>query len=444
MKLARSHAARAATALAIMAGAAACIDSANPVGPAGEPAGPGEGAPPIELVRMQCTANVRAGTVQCAGPVVAGASADLVYGGQNRFVALTSTNATYDAVTHKFTFDVRVRNLLRQAIGTTDGTTADPSGVKVFMVQPPYPTEGTGNITIDNADGTGTFSRSEPQPFFRYVTRLAQYEQSAARTWQFDVDPSVATFAFSVAIASPVRYPTGWIETSLDNFSLRRTFSRLVTATVYDQFGTPIPDAVVTWSSANTARATVPADSGLVTGLLPGAVDIVATSTNDVPGTVGATQAGSARFNIAGVALTWTNGGGSNDWNAPANWDRGVQPVAEDSVTVPVVGSDIYPVLVENESIGAVTVGDGARIEIGAFNLTASQNVISAPFTGGILGTSGRVELTGTEKTVSGRFPRMRVSGRYSLVGNVEATAPIRVESGRLRNAEFRLRAISR
>ncbi|HEX8432250.1 MAG TPA: Ig-like domain-containing protein [Longimicrobium sp.] len=444
MKLPRSHAARAATALALVAGAAACIDSANPLGPGREPAGPGEGAPPIELARMDCTANVRTGVVQCAGPQVEGASADLVYGGQNRFVVLTSTNVEYDAATHKFTFDVRVRNLLRQAIGTTDGTSVDPSGVKVFLVDLPRPTEGTGNIGVDNEDGTGSFSRSEPQPYFRYVNRLAQYQESASRQWQFDVDPSVATFAFSVAVASPVQYPTGWIETSPNNYPLRRTFSKIVTAIVYDQFGTPIPDAVVTWSSANTALATVPADSGLVTGQLPGAVDIVATSTNDVPGTPGATQTGSARINVAGVALTWTNAAATNDWNTPGNWDRGVQPVAEDSVTVPVVGSGIYPVLVENESIGGVTVADGARIEIGSFNLTASQNVISAPFTGGIVGAAGRVELTGIEKSLSGQLPRLTVSGRYSLTGNVEATAPIRVVSGRLRNAEFRIRAIGR
>jgi hypothetical protein len=444
MKLPRSHAARAATALALVAGAAACIDSANPLGPARQPAGPAEGAPPIELARMECTASVRTGTVQCAAPQIAGASADLVYGGQNRFVVLTSSNVEYDAATRKFTFDVRVRNLLRQAIGTTDGTTADPSGVKVFMVDLPRPTEGTGSITIDNADGTGSFSASEPQPYFRYVNRLAQYDQSSTRRWQLDVDPSVATFAFTVAVASPVQYPTGWIETSLDNYPVRRTFSRMITAVVYDQFGTPIPDATVTWSSTNPTLATVPADSGLVSALLPGAVDIVATSTNDVPGTAAATQTGRARINVMGTTLTWTDGAGTNDWNAPANWDRGVDPVAQDSVVVPVVASAVYPVLVENESIGGITVADGARITLGAFNLTASENVTSAPVTGGIVGSAGRVNLTGTAKTVSGIFPRVTVTGSYSLTGNMEATAPLRIESGRLRSTQFRIRSVGR
>ena len=44
-------------------------------------------------------------------------------------MSVTTANVEYNAGTEKFTFNLNVRNLLRQAIGTTDGLTADPGGV---------------------------------------------------------------------------------------------------------------------------------------------------------------------------------------------------------------------------------------------------------------------------------------------------------------------------
>src|SRR5262249_32462217 len=159
-------------------------------------------------------------------------------------------------------------------------------------------------------------------------------------------------------IASPVQFPTGWIEVSHPTYSLRRTTSKLITATVRDQFGRPIPGAIVTWSSADETRATVPVDSGLVTGHLPGAVDIIASSTNDVTGTPGASQPGAAPFPTGGIALGWPAGAATTDWNTAGNWDLGVSPVAEDSATIPVVGSAIYPSFTAGQSIGRVIVDD--------------------------------------------------------------------------------------
>jgi hypothetical protein len=117
-------------------------------------------------------------------------------------------------------------------------------------------------------------------------------------------------------------------------------------------------------------------------------------------------------------------------------------PVAEDSATIPVLGSAIYPALTANQSIGRIMVDDGASVNIGAFDLTASQDAL-AHASGGIFGTVGRLLLTGVAKTTSGALPRMRVSGTYSLDGNVNAVAPLRVEGGRIRNTSFRLRIAS-
>lgn len=156
---------------------------------------------------------------------------------------------------------------------------------------------------------------------------------------------------------------------------------------------------------------------------------------------VGRRIRGALPLTVAGVTRIW-EGDVSNDWNTGGNWNLGAPPFPLDSVQIPVVGSGVYPVFVENESIGGVQVADGASIALGAFNLTASSSVTSAPTTGGITSTSGRLVLTGTAQTVAGRLPRMTVTGTYSLSANVQTTAGLRVQLGRLRNTSFRVRVI--
>lgn len=427
-------------ALAFCLGASACTDAANPVGRDN----PAPGTPPgdgISLGELRCNADLQDMSVTCGPATQTDASTDIVYGGQNELVTLTSSNVDYSEGTGAFTFDVRVRNLIPQAIGTTDGAAADPGGVKVFFVTEPTATSGSGDIEITNEDGTGIFTAAN-QPYFRYVEVLDQFEQSSAKPWQFAIPPSVTSFAFSVLIAAPVQYPTGWIEVSHPSYSLRRTYEKRVTGVVRNQFGREIPDAVITWSSANPALAVVDPDSGVVHGMFPGTVGIIASSTNYVYQSPGATQTGAATFTIMGNQLVWTAGAGNTDWNDPANWDRGVAPSPSDTVTVPVVGTGFYPSLVENEGVERLTIQDGATVSINAFDLTANGDVATGT-TGGISNTTGRLVLTGTARTLRGVMPRMQVTGSYTLDANVTGRAPLRVQGGRLRSTGFRIRVTS-
>jgi len=430
-------------ALVATAGALACTDRGNPVAPGA--GGPGEkpASPAIPLALLECSASLSAKTVSCKPPETPTAiRGDIMYGGQDIFVVSTTSSVNYDAGTHKFTFNLNIRNLLRQAIGTTDGVTADPSGVKVFFHQLPTATAGSGVITIDNADGVASFTAAN-QPYYRYVQLIDSYLQSANKLWQFDVPPTVSDFEFKLLLSSPVQFPTGWIDVSEPTYSLRRTYTRYLSGVVRDQYGRVIDGAVVTWSSANSSIATIGPSDGLVTGVLPGTVDLVASSTNDVVGTPGATQTGASDFTITGVSLVWTAGAGTTDWNTPGNWDRGVAPVPEDSATIPVLASAIYPALTANQGIGRIEVADGAHLDLGAFDLTASKDVL-AGLSGGITATTGRVLMTGIGAfTTSGLLPRMRVSGTYTVAGNVNTTASLRVESGRIRNTSFRIRVVS-
>lgn len=440
MQASRWYVARAVIALGLVAVTAyACTDQNYPSAPT-QVRSPGpSAAAAIQLAKLACVATVASKSVVCEPENKNpgnGVAKDLVYGGQNVYVQLTSSLTDYNSGTQAFTFQVTVRNLIPQAIGTTDGTSVDPSGVKVFFPHNPVVTSGTGVVTIANADGIGTFTGPNQQ-YYRYQELLEQYDASAGKMWQFNVPPSVNTFAFSLYVSSPVQFPYGWIEVSHPTYNLRRTYTKLITATVFDQLGHVIPGAVVTWSSADGSVATVPSDSGYVTGHLPGVVNINASSQNTVPDSANATQTGVSVFNISGTSLVWTAGAATTAWSTGGNWDRGVSPTAPDSITVP-VAAPMYPLLSSNSAVARATVENGASISLAAFDLTVSGDV-TAGTSGGITNTSGRLFLTGAAKTVGGKVPVLRVTGTYSASANITARTPIQVDAGRLTVSAFRL-----
>lgn len=139
-----------------------------------------------------------------------------------------------------------------------------------------------------------------------------------------------------------------------------------------------------------------------------------------------------------GISRTWT-GAVSTSWHNAGNWSPSGVPAAQDTVTVP-TGVPRYPVLSANASIGGVTVANGATLNLGVFDLTASANV-QAGTTGGIIGAPGRLFLAGTAGTVRGNLPLLRVTGTYSLSGEVLSVGGrVVLAGGRLRHTGFRVR----
>jgi WD40 repeat protein len=150
---------------------------------------------------VQCSANVRAGTVQCGQPGGAGGIlGDRVLGGQNVFLRLASSNVAYDAGTQTFAADITVQNLLVQKMGT-DGATV--SGIRVFFHGPPTATSGKGTVVVDNADGEGLFTGSS-QPYFEYPGTLSYQQVSAPRRWRWSVPATVGTFSFTLYVSTPL------------------------------------------------------------------------------------------------------------------------------------------------------------------------------------------------------------------------------------------------
>lgn len=202
------HSARAA-ALAALLLSAACTDRS-----------PTEAIPtprPGEQVRTEiaCTVTVATARLTCGAPAPAGgASATIMLGGQGTYVRLESTNLAYDADADVFSVDVSVQNLLSERMGTPDGTTA--TGVKVFFEEMPTATEGSGEVTVLNADGVGGFTRVN-QPYFTYPEILEARGTSAPRPWRFGVPGTVARFGFKVYVVTELPAEQGVLRWQLEH-----------------------------------------------------------------------------------------------------------------------------------------------------------------------------------------------------------------------------------
>src|SRR5881398_512038 len=181
---------------------AACRDSAAPTAPTAQ----------FQTELVTCEASVPAGTLTCASSqpqtsrqllAAPGMSFDLILGGQGALVRLASSGTAYNAGTQAFTSNVTVENLIAQPMNTTNGTTPDAGGIKVFLHSGPAVTGGTGTVTIANAGGTGTFTGAS-QPYFLYSSGavLASGATTSAKTWQFAVPTTVTTFAFQVFVTT--------------------------------------------------------------------------------------------------------------------------------------------------------------------------------------------------------------------------------------------------
>jgi hypothetical protein len=397
------------------------------------------------VAALSCQASVTERTVTCGPPSSGNESREttspnaenIIIGGQDVYVAVKSTNVNYDAGTGAFTFDVTVRNLIPQPIGTADTTGAqapDPDGVRVFFAAGPIVTGGTGSASVVG-DGVATFTAAN-QPYYQYSTVLDPFEITSPKTWQLNMPSSVETFSFLLLVSAAVPRPDGFIDLQLS--SLRPPVDRQVTYTVRNAIGTTDAAAgPITWSVSDTTRATIDAN-GLVNPLRAGSVTILAQQ---------GLRVGYLTVNVKSIRRTWT-GIENNQWQNGHNWlPDSVKPEPSDTAVVTDASATLFPTLSQNESIAGIEVDDISpggtipSINLAAFNLTASGDVL-ATNSGAISNSSGSLILTGTARTIKGiSMPFLRILGTYSLVGNLTARAPLRVDLGRLTNSTFRVQA---
>jgi hypothetical protein len=390
---------------------------------------------PTRFQAITCTVTVDEAKVVCGDPVRTpdGVDADLIVGGQHVGLLISSESFTQSASSKVFTMWVGVRNqLVKQPLGTVDGTTVDPRGVRVFFASGPHATVGTGSVAISNPDGVGTFTASR-QPYFQYSTVLDQFEVSTQRPWIFTTGPDVSSFTFTAYVSAPVEYPDGWIDVTPSVFPIRPTNTWTLQAVVRDVVGDPISNAPVVWSIADPVRATLQPD-GTVTGRSGGITQVTATSGD---------RTGFSTLNVGPILRTWTAAAGTTDYRTDNNWAPAAFPVEIDTLLIPLV-APLDPVLTLNVMASSITVEDGAILNINAFDLTSTGDVHTGIASGqGIVNSSGRLILAGSAKTVQGRLPRTRVTGTYSVTGNVTTRAPLEIFAGRLTNSTYRVQVES-
>lgn len=187
------------------AGALAACSDQQPLGESREAVTPPPSSPLRVLQAFDCTGTREQGAQCRPSSGGAGGASAVVFGGQNVYVKLTSSNNSYDSATQILQFDVTVENLLNEAIGTPDGVVADSQGIRVFFHSGPVATSGSGTVEVANEDGTDTFT-APGQPYFTYPEILAKNDTSAAKTWQISMPPTVVTFAFQVYLETDVQY----------------------------------------------------------------------------------------------------------------------------------------------------------------------------------------------------------------------------------------------
>lgn len=243
--------------------AAGCTDTTAPAVHAPPPIAATDHRPP--LASLTCTASVQQRTVACTSPdagtsgvardvVIDGEPAlDVIIGGQNQYVTLTSSNP--QVVLDTFAIDVTVKNLIPQPIGTSNGTTTDPAGVRVFFSSGPTSTTG-GTVTVANPDGTATFTASG-QAYFQYNALIAQDATSATKRWKFQLTPAVTNFTFTVYISAEVQYPNGYVDGVPYVLALDPGEIRTLTGTVRTFLGDPDSDQTITWASNAPGTASV-------------------------------------------------------------------------------------------------------------------------------------------------------------------------------------------
>ncbi|MDB4947744.1 MAG: hypothetical protein JWM27_393 [Gemmatimonadetes bacterium] len=257
-----------ATAVAAMMAlaAAACRDGAGtmPRGPVAEPA--------VQAM-LDCRADVPARTVSCApsAGLPGGVRGDVLLGGQGVYVLLANAPATFDAGTRIFQSDVTLKNLIGQAMGTTDGSTPVPGGVRVFFSSGP-----TNGVTVQNADGEDLFT-SINQPYFAYTGILPTGATTAPKTWKWLLPAGVTGFTFTVYVSAPVAHPSGWVDLGADSVALQPGAVQQLAPVVRDGRGQEVPGATITWGSSAPGVASVDAN-GLLTASSAGTATLTATS----------------------------------------------------------------------------------------------------------------------------------------------------------------------
>jgi hypothetical protein len=269
-----------AAALAALLASAACADM---------PSAPTSVRPPDNVEHQKligtltCRVDVASQTTQCGEPVPVGSQDNVRVTIGSYFTLLTSAQFSNNGQT---TFFNTIRNDLGQTIGTNTGLDVDTIYAFISNIAV---TSGTGTVTVNNPDGTGTFTATN-QPYWKWRQTVAPGEQTATGVWTFNVPSTVTSWTYTLGLSAPIAHPNGWVQIS-GNYQIQHGQYQLLTATVYDWTGTVNTSSYVTWTGANVSGQIYVSQwddrTGHVLGVRTGTGEVTASFGSATPRTVG-------------------------------------------------------------------------------------------------------------------------------------------------------------
>jgi hypothetical protein len=180
--------------------ALACRDVERPVQASGLNVAQQQQGPPV-IASLTCTLDRRSATISCTSALPAapaGVRASAIHGSAPSYARFYPVSLVEDTVAHTWQLTASVQNLLKQSIGTLDGTAV--TGVKVFITDF-HATSGSGTLSVANADGTGTFTAPN-QPYFDYHETIAPNGYTGNKLWKFNVPNTVTVVSMSILVAT--------------------------------------------------------------------------------------------------------------------------------------------------------------------------------------------------------------------------------------------------
>jgi uncharacterized protein YjdB len=265
--------------------------------------------PPTAEVQTGGTVQLTATPRDAAGNPLAGRT--VTWTSSNNGVATVNANGLVTAVAPG-TATITATSEGRSGTSTVTVTAPPPAPVASVSVTPPtaeVQTGGTVQLTATPRDAAGNPLAGRTVTWTSSNTGVATVDANGRVT---AVAPGTATITATsegrtgtsaITVVAPPPAPVATVAVSPSTGTLDPGGSLQLTATLRDAGGNVLTGRTVTWTSSNTAVATVDA-SGRVTAVGPGTATITATS----EGRTGTATARDAAGNVlTGRTVTWTS-----------------------------------------------------------------------------------------------------------------------------------------
>lgn len=378
------------------------------------------------FMTLTVSPNVSAGTITGTTPLCIGSPVTFTSNG-TAGGAWSSSNtavATVDASTGEVTgvaagtadITYTVSSGCGSPVSTFISITVDPNvSAGTIMGTTPLCTGATSTFTTNGTAG-GAWSSSN--------TAVATVDASTGEVTAVAAGTTDITYTVSSGCGSPASTTLSvTVNLAANAGTISGTSSLCVGATsALSTNG----DAGGTWSSSNTAVATVDANTGLVTAVAAGSADIVYTISTGC----GSPVTAQLTVNV-NAGSSWT-GVTSTDWNTASNWCGGV-PVNTSDVTIP-AGVPNMPTISDVANVRDLTIATGATLTItsaGRLNIHGDyENDGTMDATAGTVAFQGATAQTADALEVANLI--MNGAGGVTLNGNLTITGALTLTNGHI------------